>query len=418
MWVLIRKDLLRRWRSPLATIVMIIFPLFMSLAVGSISGGGGNDGSDFPRIKILLQNNDENGFLSNALMGSAGQDESQEYLEVVAVGDEGTEMMEEGKASAMVVLPEDFTAKVFNREPVQIAVVRNPAEGIKPEIVVQGTGVVATYLDQGARLLGEELGIIQVMMEAENLPASAKVGAVSAGIMTKINGVEKYLFPPLVEVGGVKEEDAEGDSGPASNVFGYILIMTTVMALLFVATRSMGDIFEEQNSGMLKRQLATPLGIGLVVGAKTVFAVVFGVIVMTILGTIGLTLQWIVPPVDLVAVVLLGVSFSLAACGFLALVVSLVKTEKQAGIMGWLVIMGMSAVGGSMLPVEQMPAPMQAVSRYTINYWAIDGFTGLVFSGEGLADIVGNIVRLLVMGAVTITAAQVLLVRRFREVSP
>ena len=38
MWVLIRKDLLRRWRSPLATIVMIVFPLFMSLAIGSISG--------------------------------------------------------------------------------------------------------------------------------------------------------------------------------------------------------------------------------------------------------------------------------------------------------------------------------------------------------------------------------------------
>ena len=55
-----------------------------------------------------------------------------------------------------------------------------PEFKLKPEIVAQGTDVVATYLDQGARLLGEELGIIKVMMESENVPASAKVGAVAA----------------------------------------------------------------------------------------------------------------------------------------------------------------------------------------------------------------------------------------------
>ena len=417
MWVLIKKDLLRRWRSPLATIVMIVFPLFMSLAIGSISGGSGG-GSEFPRIKVLLQNNDEDGFLSNALMGAAGQGESQDYLEVVAVGDEGDKMMEEGKASAMVVLPENFTAKVLNREPVEIAVIRNPAEGIKPEIVVQGADVVATYLDQSARLLGEELGIIKVMMDSDSVPASAKVGAVAAGITTKINGVEKYLFPPLVKVGSVKEGEEEEDTGASSNVFGYVLIMTTVMALLFVATRSMGDIFEEHNNGMLKRQLTTPLGIGMLVGAKAIFAVFFGVIVLTILGAIGLALRWIVPPVDLVAAVLLGIAFSLAACGFLSLILSLVKTEKQAGILGWLVIMGMSAIGGSMMPIQQMPAPLQAAARYTINFWAVDGYTRLVFSGEGLGDITENIVRLLIIGTVTLLVAQVLLVRRFKEVSP
>jgi len=193
--------------------------------------------------------------------------------------------------------------------------------------------------------------------------------------------------------------------------------MTTVMALLFVATRSMGDIFEEQNNGMLKRQLSTPMGIGMIVGAKTVFGVVFGVIVMMVLGAIGLVLGWISPPVDLLAAVLLGISFSLAACGFLALVLSLVRTEKQAGILGWLVIMGMSAIGGSMMPIDNMPAPLQAAARYTINFWAVDGYTRLVYSGEGLNDIMGNIVRLLIIGAVTIMVAQALLVRRFREVS-
>jgi len=416
MWVLIRKDLLRRWHNPLATIAMIVFPLFMSLAIGSISGGGG-DGAKFPRIKVLLQNKDTGGFLSNAIMGAAGQGEGQEYLELVQVGDEGDKMMEDGKASAMIILPENFTTRVFARDPVEIAVIRNPAEGIKPEIVVQGAEVLATYLDQGARLLGEELGIIKVMMEADNIPASAKVGAVAAGITTKIEGVDKYLFPPLIAVGSIKENDEEEKATGGGNVFGYVLIMTAVMALLFVATRSMNDIFEEHNNGMLKRQLATPVGIGMIVGAKIVFGVAFGVIVLTILGSIGLVLRWIVPPIDLGAAVLLGISFSLAACGFMALILSLARNEKQAGIMGWLIIMGMSAIGGSMMPVDNMPAALQAAAQYTINLQAIDGFTQLVFEAGGLADITGNIVKLLAVGLVTTALAQVLLIRRFKEVS-
>ncbi len=413
MWVLIRKDLLRRWRSPLATIVMIIFPLFMSLAIGSISGGGG--GSEFPRIKILVQNNDEDGFLSNALMGALGQSESQEYLEIVPVGDEGTAMMEAGKASAMVVLPDSFTQRVLDHRRTEIAVVRNPAEGIKPEIVAQGADVVATYLDQASRLLSEEMGVLKVMLEADKVPASAKVGILAAGITDKIDGVDVYLFPPLVEVGSVKESDE--DDGPGFNVFGYILIMTTVMALLFVATRSMGDIHEERNNGMLRRQMATPMGIGLIVGAKTVFGVMFSLIVMVVLGVIGLTLGWISPPIDSLGALLLGISFSLAACGFLALVTSIAKTEKQAGLIGWLVIMGMSAVGGSMMPISNMPAPMQAAAQFTINFWAIDGFTRLVYEGEGVGGIFQNIFLLSVIGVVTISLAQVLLVRRFREMT-
>jgi len=416
MWVLIRKDLLRRWRSPLATIVMIVFPLFMSLAIGSISGGGGG-GSEFPRIKILVQNNDEDGFLSNALMGALGQAESQEFLEIVPVGDEGMAMMEAGKASAMVVLPDSFTQRFLDHRRTEIAVIRNPAEGIKPEIVAQGADVVATYLDQASRLLSEEMGVLKVMLDADKVPASAKVGILAAGITDKIEGVDVYLFPPLVEVGSVKESK-DDDDGPGFNVFGYILIMTTVMALMFVATRSMGDIHEERNNGMLRRQMATPMGIGLIVGAKTVFGVVFGVIVMVILGVIGLTLGWISPPIDPLGALLLGLSFSLAACGFLALITSIVKTEKQAGLMGWLVIMGMSAIGGSMMPISAMPAPMQAAAKFTINFWAIDGFTRLVYEGEGVGDIFQNILLLLAIGVVTISLAQVLLVRRFREMTP
>jgi len=413
IWTLFRKDMVRRWRSPLATLVMIIFPLFMSAAIGSISGGPGG-GEEFPKITVLVRNLDENGFISNAIVGMLGQEDSQEYLEVYAVGDEGPAMMENGEASAMVVIPDSFSIHVLERRETTLTVVRNPAEGIKPEIVAQGAGAVATYLDQAARLLGAQLGEISRMVEADEVPDAAKVGAVAASVMLRIEGAQDYLFPPLVKVGSVKEAAVEDDSPGTGNVFGYVLIMTTVMALLFVATRTMGDLFEEKNNGMLRRMLATPLDLGRVVLAKTIFGVAFGVLVLLVLAVIGLTLNWIEPDVDPLAVLLMGVTFSLAACGLLALITSLVTTEKQAGIANWLVIMGMSALGGSMFPYENMPAPMQQVAHWTLNYWAVDGFTDLVFNNVGTAAVLDNIVILAAMGLVTGAVAHALLVRRFR----
>jgi len=140
-------------------------------------------------------------------------------MEIVPVGDEGMAMMEADKASAMVVLPDSFTQRFLDHRRTEIAVVRNPAEGIKPEIVAQGADVVATYLDQASRLLSEEMGVLKVMLDADKVPASAKVGILAAGITDKIEGVDVYLFPPLVEVGSVKESK-DDDDGPGFNVFG------------------------------------------------------------------------------------------------------------------------------------------------------------------------------------------------------
>ena len=415
MLPLIRKDLLRRLRSPLSTLVMIAFPLFMSAALGSISGGPSGD-AEFPRIHVLLENRDKGGFVSDALVGSLGQENSQEYLEVELVGEEGRALMEEGKASALVILPENFSKDVLDRKPTRITIVRNPAEGIKPEIVAQGGQVVATYLDQSARLLGGELGEIQLMIDADEMPAAAKVGAIAARITQRMTAVEDYVFPPLVTIGSEKEAEVEEeDSG--GTVYGFILIMTTVMALLFTASRSIGDLFEEKNSGMLRRQAATPLPVAQIILAKFLFSVVLGLIVMITLGAVGLVMNWIEPPHDPGAVLLLGLAFNLAACGVLALLVGLVKSERQSGILSWLVIMGMSALGGSMVPVDQMPDAMRALAPYSLNYWAIDGLTDVIFDGATTLQVLTPIGVLLAAGLVCTLVANALLLRRFREMS-
>jgi ABC-2 type transport system permease protein len=412
MLVFIRKDLIRRWRSPAATLAMIAFPLFMSGMIGMVSGGGGSDEDQFPPIKILLEDRD-GGLLTEFLKGAMGREEVKKRLEVTVVGAEGRARMEKGDASALVIFPERFTDDLLAGRPAQIEVVRNPAEGISPEIVDQGVQALAAYLDQLQRLLGSELDNLRTLLDADQVPASATVGALAVAVNDRLRGLDRYLFPPLIRIESVKQAKAPVED--RFNVYGYILIMTTVMALLFVAARSVGDLFEERKSGMLRRQMASPADLRLIVGAKIVFGVVFGLLLLGLLAAIGLALRWLKPPIDIPASLLLGGTFSLAACGVLSLVFALVRTEKQAGILGWLVIMGMSALGGSMINIENMPPAMRSLSPFTLNYWVIDGFKQVVFGGAHPGDVANNVAILAGAGVATTLAGYGLLLRRSRE---
>jgi len=409
----IRKDLIRRWRSPAATLAMIAFPLFMSGMIGMVSGGGGSDEDQFPPIRILLEDRD-GGLLTEFLKGAMGREEVKKRLEVTVVGVEGRARMEKGDASALVIFPERFTDDLLAGRPAQIEVVRNPAEGISPEIVDQGVQALAVYLDQLQRLLGSELDSLRTLMDADRFPASTTVGALAVAVNERLRGLDRYLFPPLIRIESVKQAKAPVED--RFNVYGYILIMTTVMALLFVAARSVGDLFEERKSGMLRRQMASPADLRLIVGAKIVFGVVFGLLLLGLLAVIGLALRWLKPPIDIPASLLLGGTFCLAACGVLSLVFALVRTEKQAGILGWLVIMGMSSLGGSMINIDNMPQAMQRLSPFTLNYWVIDGFKLVVFGGAHPGDVAKHVAILAGAGVVTTLAGYGLLLRRSREV--
>jgi len=188
------------------------------------------------------------------------------------------------------------------------------------------------------------------------------------------------------------------------------------MAVLFVAVRSIHDLFEQEKSGMLKRQAASPLGVSRIVTAKLIFGILMGVAVTAILALAGSLLGWIKPPVDVLAVVLLTILFSAAACGVVALIFSVSRSEKQAGILSWLVIMGMSAMGGSLVPLEAMSGMMRRAAPFTVNYWAIEGYKRVLFDGAHTGGIFQVLLVLVVIAALTLVLSGALLSRRLKEI--
>ena len=107
---------------------------------------------------------------------------------------------------------------------------------------------------------------------------------------------------------------------------------------------------------------------------------------------------------------LLGGAALAALCGLFALFNAFFRNRNQAGSVTAPVILVFAALGGSMIPVNQLPRGIQAISRFTPNYWFIQG-TALIREGE--FPLSGFLV-MLAAGLVLTAASLPLLVRRVR----
>jgi ABC-2 type transport system permease protein len=97
------------------------------------------------------------------------------------------------------------------------------------------------------------------------------------------------------------------------------------------------------------------------------------------------------------------------------LIIGIVKTEKQAGILSWILVMAMSALGGSMFPAENMPESMLGAARFTLNYWAVEGYLDMIVRGIAPAEVLPVSAVLAVVGLGLVIVGFFLMRIRVRE---
>lgn len=73
---------------------------------------------------------------------------------------------------------------------------------------------------------------------------------------------------------------------------------------------------------------------------------------------------------------------------------SIARSRQQASSLSTLVILIMSSVGGSMIPLFAMPDIMNKVAPFSINYWGIQGFYDIFWRSLPPGDILPKILVL------------------------
>jgi ABC-2 type transport system permease protein len=359
-------------------------------------------------------------------------------------------MMEDGEASALVIIPESFTQDLLNGVPSSLTLIKNPAESILPQVVEETVAVGGVFLDTGVRILGEPIKAMGEVFEgvdqdASLFPSDQALTPLFLEILGRVRPVSRYLFPPvlvydtlgesdvplavtltaqagetagdLVERAAATDASIAADDGTDSssdfNIFSFLLPMVTVMAILFMGDNGMRDLLEEAKAGTLARIFASPAGVSRVLAAKVLVTLVICAAAMAVLAVVGLALGWLSTAISLPGAALQVSALAFASAGLAGLVYGFARTERSGSTIHTILVMGMAMLGGSFMPVQQMPVALPAVARYTINYWGIQGMQNLTTGGGGVTDVLGTAAVLMIFGVVGIVIGWLRLSRRF-----
>jgi ABC-2 type transport system permease protein len=208
------------------------------------------------------------------------------------------------------------------------------------------------------------------------------------------------------------------DSGAASNASGTggIIAITTravvgenkdnpmvsfyaaaigVMFLLFTASGAAGALLDEVESGTLDRVLSTRVTMTSLMLGKLTYNSLLAFLQLVAMFLWG----WAVFKLDfwshIPGFVVMGVVTAFAVAAFGLLLASICQTRAQLGALSTLVILIMSSIGGSMFPRFLMSEAMQKAGLFTINAWAIDGFTKIFWRDEPVSHLWPQVLVLL-----------------------
>lgn len=188
-----------------------------------------------------------------------------------------------------------------------------------------------------------------------------------------------------------------------------------VMFLLFSAAGAGGALIEEVESGTLDRVLSTRVSMTQLLLGKMLYLASVAVAQLTVMFLWGEIFFGLEFHRHLPGFFVMAVATALAAAAFGLVLAAISRTRMQLVALSNLVILVMSALGGSMFPRYLLSENVQKIGLVTLNAWAIDGFTKVFWRDAPLAALWPQVLFLVVSGVVLFLVAR-RLARRWEAV--
>jgi ABC-2 type transport system permease protein len=165
----------------------------------------------------------------------------------------------------------------------------------------------------------------------------------------------------------------QSDNQPNPRVAMYAAGIA-VLFLLFSATGNAATLLEERETGTLDRILASRAGLAHVLVGKWLGLFGLGCLQITAMFAWADLVFKISLMDHLPGFCIMTASTSAATSSFAIFLATLSKSRAQLSAFSVLIILSMSALGGSMIPRFAMSDRMKEIGQWTFNAWAIDGY--------------------------------------------
>jgi ABC-2 type transport system permease protein len=160
-----------------------------------------------------------------------------------------------------------------------------------------------------------------------------------------------------------------------------------VMFLLFSCAGAGGALIEEEESGTIGRLVGSRAGLGGALTGKWIFIALLGMLQMSVMFTWGAVVFGLPLFSHLPGFAVMTAVTAAAAAGFGLVLATLSRSRAQLSGLSTIVILTMSALGGSMFPRFLMTDTMQQVGLVTFNAWALDGYLKVFWRNVPLVEL-------------------------------
>lgn len=367
---LIQKDFKRKWKNPVVILGFLLIPVIFTFIFGFVFGS--SEEEILPEVQVLVVDNDSS-FISQLLLSAFNQGELKKFIQTEVVEEEqGHKLLNAGKASALLIIPENFGGDLWGGMSTELTLLKNPSEQFLPEIAAEIIDTTSLLLSSLFSVFSGEIATIQNAVNKGEF-SDADISSLSIQVKDRVEGIAKFIIPPVISI---KErtisEEIEKEAASIS-VHSYILPAIAIMFLLFICNVVFEDVLREKEIGTLRRMTVSPLKISEFIWSKTITSALIGMcctLVLIAVGWILFGIQW----GNIFLVILIVFCLNIMLAGLISLIYSFIRTEQQAGAVLSSVIIFMSLIGGSMMPVENFPPFMQQISKFTPNYWGVKAF--------------------------------------------
>lgn len=395
LWKVLCRD---RLGLGLYVILPIAFLTMFGLAFGGI--GAGND----IRIKIGVLDLDHSP-QSKALINAVGENSERMELEPIKGDDKSVALLSvrSGDYPGAVLVPKGFGASLLSKTgPLALELYYDSSNPIAPELA-QGK-----LLEGASRGLAPAL-VVRRLDDLKNMagPLTERQKALRT-MLTKASesGQPLQTGNPAASAGVIPIEAISSSSNRQDrSLVTYYTGAIGMMFLMFSASTICGSLLEERENGLTARLSALGIGPWQMILGRFYFASAIGISQFLImLGWAALIFHVHFFELAQVIQLLMLVPLAAGAAAGLGLIVSVpCSTRRQQATVSTIIVLLLSALGGSMVPSFMLPEYMQDAGAFVFNWWAIQAFQQVLwYSSPG--ESIGSAIARIDMALVILTA--------------
>lgn len=359
---IVKISLLRLWNSKQELVLIFLVPiLFFSIFAVIFSRGVGQTGKV---IRISFINDDTSEETTRIIRRAL---ERKEITLATGIGATTPEWPIERLSKAMI---SRFKADIVVYFPPGFGGAMNSIAPTAVQVLNEGTNPVSSQITQA--IVGQAIAIESATKPA-NKPRVRFASATGLG------------FGAAVEPETI-ENAAANVPFDAKNVFAtnkhqpkiaMYAAGIAVMFVLFSANGAGASLLEEREAGTLGRLLTSKLTITQLLCGKWVYITLVGFVQLLTMFAWGQLVFGVNLTGHLQGFTFMAVATSAASASFAIFLATFCKSRSQLNGFSIVLVLSMSAVGGSMIPRYIMSDSMQRLSKFTFNGWALDGFNKL-----------------------------------------